>query len=150
MDHPPVVPAKSFDELRVGDPFPLPSRTVTEAHFAAFQLLSGDTHPIHYDREYCQEQGHGDLLAHGFQVLLSTTAGAGIFPYVMGEKLMGFLEQSSQFLKPVYPGDTLYPILTIADLKRQNSSGVVTLDSTVHNQHGECCLTGIHRYLVRL
>ena len=150
MEPPPVVPAKSFDELNVGDEFPLPSRTVTEAHFAAFQLLSGDTHPIHYDREYCKAQGHRDLLAHGFQVLLFTTAGAGIFPYVMREKLVGFLEQSSRFLKPVYPGDTLYPMLSIAELKRQNTTGVVTLESAVCNQDGECCLTGMHRYLVRL
>ena len=71
--------------------------------------MSGDNHPIHYDIEYCRRQGHPGLLAHGFQVLAQTAAGAGIFPHVVGESLIGFIEQSSRFLKPVYAGDTVYP-----------------------------------------
>ncbi len=50
---------------------------MTEAHFAAFQTLSGDNHPIHYDIEYCRERGHPGPLAHGFQILCFTAAGAG-------------------------------------------------------------------------
>lgn len=141
---------KAFDAFEVGEEFAIPSRTVTEAHFAAFQLLSGDNHPIHYDRAYCEAHGHRDLLAHGFQVLAFTAAGAGRFPHVLGETLIGFVEQSCRFLKPVYPGDTLYPKLTITDLKRQTTTGVITLRSTVHNQHGDLVLDGEHRYLVRL
>jgi len=56
------------------------------------------------------------LLAHGFQVLSFTAAGAGLFPHIVGESLIGFIEQSSRFLKPVYAGDTLYPMLTITEL----------------------------------
>ena len=76
-----VFPArKSFDEFQVGETFTIPSRTVTEAHFAAFQALSGDNHPIHYDAEYCQRLGHQGMRAHGFQVLALPAAGAGPFP----------------------------------------------------------------------
>ncbi len=141
---------RSFDDFRVGDEFPIPSRTVTEAHFALFQALSGDNHPIHYDREYCKAQGHRDLLAHGFQVLAFTAAGAGQFPHVLGESLIGFVAQSSRFLKGVFPGDTLHPKLIVTDLKRQRTTGVITLRSTIHNQHGELVLDGEHKYLVRL
>ena len=141
---------KHFDDFNVGDRFPIPSRTLTDAHFAAFQMLSGDNHPIHYNREYCKEQGHPDMLAHGFQVLAFTAAGAGRFPHVVGEQLIGFLEQSSRFLKPVYSGDTLYPELVVSELKRQNTTGVITLTSTIHNQRNELCLEGEHKYLVRL
>ena len=91
----------------------LPSRTVTDANFAAVQVVSGDNHPIHYDVEYCRRQGHPGLLAHGLQVLCFSAAGAGLLPHVMGETLVGFFEQSSKFLKPVHAGDTLYPRLTI-------------------------------------
>ena len=42
-----------FDDLQLGERFLNPSRTMTEALFAAFQLASADNHPIHYDREYC-------------------------------------------------------------------------------------------------
>jgi len=138
-----------FEDFTLGEAFPIPSRTVTEAHFSAFQAVSGDNHPIHYDIEYCRAQGHRGLLAHGFQVLAATAAGAGLFPHVVGEALIGFIEQSSRFLKGVYAGDTLYPKLVITGLKPQRTTGVVTLASTVHNQQGSLVLDGVHRYLIR-
>ncbi len=141
---------KSFDEFEVGETFTIPSRTVTEAHFAAFQTLSGDNHPIHYDSEYCKRLGHEGMLAHGFQVLAFTAAGAGSFPHLLGERLIGFIEQSCRFLKPVYPGDTLYPLLNVTELTRRSTTGVITLRSTVHNQKRELVLEGEHKYLVRL
>jgi acyl dehydratase len=122
---------------------------VTDAHFLAFQSASGDNHPIHYDREFCKRHGHRDLLAHGYQVAIQTAAGAGIFPFLVEDSLMGFIEQSSRFLKPVYAGDTLYPQLTVAELKPQRTTGVLTLKSTVHNQDGELVLEGLQRYLLR-
>ena len=36
-----LVARKRFDELRIGDRFPIPSRTIGDANFAAFQLASG-------------------------------------------------------------------------------------------------------------
>ncbi|MHC4228728.1 MAG: MaoC family dehydratase [Planctomycetota bacterium] len=141
--------SKYFEDLKLGEQFYIPSRTLTEAHFAAFQMASGDNHPIHYDVEYCRARGHANLLAHGFQVLIQTAAGAGIFPHVIGDSLIGFIEQSSRFLRPVYAGDTIYPMLTIGHLKPQRTTGVVTLQSTVHNQHGELVLEGEHKYLLK-
>ena len=104
----------------------IPSRTQTSAVFAAFQTASGDTHPIHYDVEYCRARGMPDLLAHGFQTLVHTAPGAGLFPYIVEESLVGFLEQSSRFLKPVYAGDTIYPALEVIELVPGRSTGVVT------------------------
>ena len=57
-----LVPPRGFEQLRVGERFNAPSRTVTDAHFAAFQMLSGDNHPVHYDRPYLKAHGHRDLL----------------------------------------------------------------------------------------
>ena len=53
-----VVPPRRFEDLRVGDVFRAPSRTVTDAHAAAFQTVSADNHPIHYDVEYARRHGH--------------------------------------------------------------------------------------------
>lgn len=146
----PLAPARTFDQLAVGERFPCPARTLTDAHFTAFQALSGDNHPIHYDRPYCHAQGHRDLLAHGLMVLALTAAGAGLFPHVIAEKLVGFTEVNARFLKAVYPGDTLYPLLEIAELKRQRSTGVVSMAASVDNQDGVRVLEGTHAYLVRL
>jgi len=142
-------PQRYFDDFKLGETFAIPSRTVTEAQFLAFQAASGDNHPIHYDREYCRRHGHRDILAHGYQVVIQTAAGAGLFPHLVEESLMGFIDQSSRFLKPVYAGDTLYPMLEVAELKPQRTTGVLTLKSTVHNQAGELVMEGTQRYLLR-
>jgi acyl dehydratase len=145
-----VVPLRGFHDLRIGEVFNIPSRTLTDANFAAFQTVSLDNHPIHYDAEYCRALGHPGPLAHGLQILSFTAAGAGLFPHVIGEKLVGFIEVSAKFLKPAYPGDTLYPALTITDLVPQRTTGIVVMRATVHNQTSELILDGTHRYLMKL
>ena len=57
-----------FEDFAPGERFVLPSRTMTEAIFLAFQAASGDNHPIHYDVEYCRRRGMPHMLAHGYQV----------------------------------------------------------------------------------
>jgi acyl dehydratase len=138
-----------FEDFVIGERFVIPSRTQTSAVFAAFQTASGDTHPIHYDVEYCRARGMPDLLAHGFQTLVHTAPGAGLFPYIVEESLVGFLEQSSRFLKPVYAGDTIYPALEVTELVPGRTTGVVTLRSTVFNQRKELVLDGMQKFLVR-
>src|SRR5580698_5128935 len=145
-----VAELRGFSELRVGEIFRAPSRTLGDANFAAFQTVSLDNHPIHYDVEYCRRQGLKAPLAHGLQVLAFTAAGAGLFPHVIGESLIGFIDVSAKFLKPVFPGDTLYPALTITELTPQRTTGVVAMRATVHNQKSELVLDGVHRYLMKL
>src|SRR5262249_37763551 len=67
-----------FEAFVLGERFVLPGRTQTSAIFAAFQTASGDTHPVHYDVEYCRARGMPNLLAHGFQTLIHTAPGAGL------------------------------------------------------------------------
>jgi acyl dehydratase len=138
-----------FDDFRLGERFLLPSRTMTEAVFLAFQAASGDNHPVHYDVEFCRARGHPGLLAHGLQTLAQTAPGAGLFPFMTEESLVGFIEQSCRFLKPVHAGDTLYPALEIDELTPNRTTGVLGLRSTVHNQRGEQVLEGRQRYLLR-
>jgi acyl dehydratase len=145
-----VVPLRSFEELKIGEVFRNPSRTLGDGNFTAFQTVSLDNHPIHYDVEYCKKLGYRAPLAHGLQVLSFTAAGAGLFPHVIGEALIGFVEVSAKFLKAVYPGDTLYPALTIAELVPQKTTGIVAMRATIHNQRGELVLDGVHKYLLRL
>ena len=137
-----------FEDFEPGERFYLPSRTMTEGVFSAFQAASGDNHPIHYDRHYCQSIGHRDLLAHGYQVLIQACIGAGVLPQLMGPSLIGFIEQSSRFLRPVYCGDTLYAGVEIAELKPQRTTGVMTCRITIHNQ-GDLVLEGEQKYLLR-
>ncbi|MEM7543876.1 MAG: MaoC family dehydratase [Pseudomonadota bacterium] len=138
-----------FEDFQIGEIFPLPSRTMTDALFAAFQLASGDNHPIHYDVEYCKRRGYPGLLAHGLQVFIQTAAGAGMFPHVVDDSLVAFSEASCRFLEPVYAGDTVYPNLEVVALEPRNSTGAITLRATVHNQDGVLVMDGNHKYIVK-
>ncbi len=142
-------PSRWFEDFAPGERYILPSRTMTVADFAAFRVVSGDNHPIHYDRPFCQGLGLPGLFAHGLQVLCFTAAGAGLFPHETTDSLVAFLDQSSKFLKPAVENDTLYPVLEITECTPQRTTGVVTMRATIHNQRGELVLDGQQRYLVR-
>ena len=143
-----LAPQRWFEDFTLGEAFRLPSRTMTEAIFLAFQAASGDNHPVHYDVEFCRARGMPHMLAHGFQVLIQTAAGAGMLPFLIEDSLKGFLEQSSRFLHPVFVGDTLYATLTVDELTPGRTTGVLGLASSVHNQAGVLVMEGRQRYLL--
>ena len=60
-----LVPAKRFEDLKVGDIFRAPSRALTDAHAAAFQTVSADNHPVHYDAVWAACHGHSAPVVHG-------------------------------------------------------------------------------------
>ena len=144
-----VVPPRRFEDLRVGDVFRAPSRTLTDAHASAFQTVSADNHPIHYDVEYARRHGHTAPVVHGLQVLAFTAPGATLFPQYIGDVFVAFTSASCRFLKEVHAGDTLYPQLEITKLTTQGDTGIVTTRATVHNQRGELVLDGEHTYSLK-
>ena len=145
-----MLPPRAFDDFEIGEVFRAPSRTMTAGVFTAFQAVSGDNHPIHYDRAYLERLGHPGLMAHGFQTLVQAAIGACPLAHQMGEALVGFLEQSSRFLAPVYEGDTLYPSFVIAEKSKRTSTGTIKLAIAIHNQSGTCVCDGFQTYLMRL
>ena len=100
-------------------------------------------------RFHCNKRGMPDLLAHGFQTLIHTAPGAGLFPFMVEDSLVGFLEQSSRFLKPVFADDTIYPALEVTELMPGRATGVVALKSTVFNQRKDLVLEGMQKFLIR-
>ncbi|MEO3404715.1 MaoC family dehydratase [Mucilaginibacter sp. CAU 1740] len=144
-----IVTARTFDELQVGEIFRAPSRTLTDAHSAAFQTVSCDNHPVHYDAVWAKKHGHKAPVVHGLQVLAFTEPGATLFPHVIGEAFIAFTELSCKFLREVNAGDTLYPALQIVALNPQGNTGIVETAATIHNQNGELVLSGTHKYLLK-
>ena len=145
-----IVPTKTFGDLNVGDIFRAPSRTLTDAHASAFQAVSADNHPIHYDAVYATAHGHTAPVVHGLQVLAFTAPGATLFPHYIGDSFIAFTSISARFLGEVHAGDTLYPQLVVTDLSELDGKGQVTTEATIHNQRGELVLEGQHTYLLKL
>lgn len=132
-----------FEDLTVGDAFDIPSKTVTESHYLLFAAISGDSHPIHLDRQYVEEQtGFGERVAHGLLLTVFTVVGASSLSRHIEDSTVAFLRQSSEFHAPVVIGDTVYPRLEVAEKRTQESTGVVVLDSEIHDQDDELVLSG--------
>jgi acyl dehydratase len=145
-----IVPARTFEDLQLGETFRAPSRTLTDAHASAFQAVSADNHPVHYDTGWAQAHGHSAPVVHGLQVLAFTAPGATLFPHEIGEVFIAFTELSCSFLQEVHSGDTLYSQLEIVGLDTVEPNGQVTAAVIVHNQRGEIVLRGQHKYLLKL
>jgi acyl dehydratase len=97
-----IVPARTFAELRLGEIFRAPSRTLTDAHASAFQAVSCDNHPIHYDVGYAKRYGHSAPVVHGLQVLAFTAPGATLLPHNFGAIFVAFTELSVKFIAEVH------------------------------------------------
>ena len=144
-----IVEQRTFKDLKVGEIFRAPSRTLTDAHASAFQTVSCDNHPIHYDKEYAQRFGHSAPVVHGLQVLAFTAPGATLFPQYIGNIFIAFTSLSCEFIKEVHSGDTLYPALEIIELIDNGTTGTVVTRATVYNQNSELVLQGEHRYMLK-
>ena len=138
-----------FEDFVIGETFEIPSKTLTESHFLMFAAVTGDNHPIHYDREYCRARGFPERLAHGYLITVQTVLGASAISPLLQESIVAFLEQSSRFLKPVFVGDTLYPKLTVKELTPRRTTGLVKLQCTVQNQNDDLVLDGHHAYIIK-
>ena len=141
--------SKYFEYFSIGNKYVIPSRTQTSAIFSMFQAASGDNDPIHYDKEFCKQKGHPEMLAHGLQVLIQTAAGAGSFPSEVRDSLLGLIEVSGKMLKPVYREDTLYPQLIVSNLISQNTTGIIEMKALVNNQNNILVFEGYHKYLIK-
>ena len=90
-----VVEPRRFEDLEVGDIFRAPSPTLTDAHATAFQAVSADNHPVHYNIEYARSHGHSAPVVHGLQVLAFTAPGATLFPQYIGDVFIAFTTQDT-------------------------------------------------------
>lgn len=113
-----------FEDLTVGMS-DLYSRTITESDIVLFCGITGDTNPVHLDREYASRTRFKGPIAHG---MLS----ASLISTVLGTKLPGpgviYVSQNCRFRAPVRAGDTVVARATITEL--DPAKGFAKLETT--------------------
>lgn len=140
-----------LEDLRVGDEFSTPGRTVTEADIVAFAALTGDYASIHTDSEYARASIHGQRIAHG---LLGLAFAQGLTWRVAsadGARLASLGWKEWRFLRPIFIGDTIHVRVRVVEARRSASDpgrGVVTEELELVNQRGEVTQRGLHSTLV--
>lgn len=94
--------------LKIGDRFSV-TRTFSEAEIVEFARLTGDDNPVHSDGAFARLKGFPRTICHGLLTgALITEIGGQI----------GWLatRMSFEFLRPVFPGDTVVCAMTIASI----------------------------------
>jgi acyl dehydratase len=138
----------SFEDLRIGQEYRSPGRTVTETDIVIFAGLSGDYNVLHTDAEYMKSSLFGERIAHGLLVL---SIQQGLLdrgmPQRTRESLVGL---KWKFKGPVRIGDTLHVRGRIAAKKDSDKPdwGLVTVEREVVNQLGEVVQSGETLHLV--
>ena len=140
---------KYFEDLKIGEHFETPGRTVTEADIVNFAGISGDYNPLHIDEEFAKKTRFGARIAHGVLTLSIMTglwARLGILEGTV-EAFYGI--ERLRFTKPVYIGETLHVKMKVVDKEEKGQSGIIVLENTVLNQKSETVMVCTTNLLVQ-
>lgn len=137
-----------MDDVKVGQNWVSPARTVTEADLVNFAGVSGDFNPIHMDHEFARSTAFGKPIAHG---LLVVAIASGLSLNSPPMRTMAFVTiENWQFVEPVYIGDTIH-IRTSLISKEPRSRGrraLMTWQREVINQQEKILQKGVTTTLV--
>ncbi len=127
-----------FEEFEVGDIYEhRPGRTITETDNTWFTLLTMNTHPMHFDKEYAKHSEFGRcIVCSPFTVALMV----GMSVTDVSQKAIANLGWSEiKLTSPLFVGDTLYAESTVLDKRDSKSrpqAGLVTVKTTGIQQDG--------------
>lgn len=137
---------RRFSEFGIGQRFGM-AVTIAPEHLVQAARLTGDTNPLHVDREFARRSRYGDCILHG--VATSAILSAPFGNLVAGTAI-AYLEHTSRFTAPVRAGDTLDIVWHVVALsaKPQHGGGIVTAECEARNQRGEVVATASGKMLV--
>jgi acyl dehydratase len=141
-----------FEELEKGVRYVhSPSRTVTEADNVLFTTLTGNTQSLHLDAEWARSTEFGERLVNSM-FTLSTLVGLSVAQLTQGTIVANLGFESVRFPAPVRVGDTLTAETRVLSKRLSGSrpgQGVVQLEHTARNQHGEVVAVAVRATLMR-
>jgi itaconyl-CoA hydratase len=139
---PPVRKGNQFEDFQQGQTFVHHwGRTITDGDNAIFSTATCNWNPLHLNAEFAKEQGHPDVVVNSMLVLCTVV---GLSVEDLSEAGGPFLGMENvDFVRPVYPGDTITAASTVVDTRESASrprEGIVTWHTEAHNQKGELVL----------
>lgn len=101
-----------FEDLEVGMAA-VYGKTLTDADVLMFTGVSGDTNPLHQNREFASQTQFGEPIVHGMLT-------ASLLSTLIGTRLPGpgciYMDQSLKFTVPVRVGDTVTARVEVIEL----------------------------------
>lgn len=132
-----------FEDFTVGEEIRSPAKTLSEAEIMDFAWRF-DPQPFHIDKPAAEAGIYGGLIASGWH-LGSLAFRLFTMTNTLGETSLGAPGVDEiRWLKPVRPGDTVYVVVRISDMRPSRSKtdrGIVMMDYRVINQNDETVMT---------
>jgi oxepin-CoA hydrolase/3-oxo-5,6-dehydrosuberyl-CoA semialdehyde dehydrogenase len=132
---------RKMSELKIGDTWKTPSRTVSIEDIEHFAEFTGDKFYAHMDEEAAKASPIFEgRVAHGY-LILSFAAGLFVDPDP-GPVLANTGLENLRFLTPLYPGDSMRVELTVRSKSlKSEDTGVVRWAVEIFNQKDELVAT---------
>jgi acyl dehydratase len=113
------------------------SKLIEKRFIDLFADMTGDHNPLHFDQAAAEKSVFGGLIVQGGVT-------SGLLNAVVAEDLPGpgsvFLGVAWNFVKAVYPGDTITAQVTVTEVRVDKP--ICKIETTIRNQKGETCLSG--------
>ena len=133
-----------FEDLRKGDRWTSPARTITEADIVNFACHTGDFDPLHVDHEFAKQSMYRRPIAHGLLGLSFLAGLSSRSPAMCNLAFVGIRDW--HFVRPLYVGDT---VSVVEELQPQGRrSGRVLWRRQLLNQDAAVVQEGILETLV--
>ena len=140
---------RHFEDYAVGETRTTTGRTITETDIVVHAGHTGDFFPHHMDAEAMKASQWGQRIAHG---TMTFAIGIGLTAGEINPLSFTYGYERLRFPKPVFIGDTIHTVVTIAALEddpKRADHGRVTEQVRVINQRGETVLACDHVHLVK-
>ena len=132
-----------FDEIMLGVKTKFTVQ-INESTINEFARISGDQKPLHIDEQYAAKTQFGKRVCHG--MLLASFFSRLVGMYMPGKNALYF-SQTLNFQTPCFVGDKVTIEGEVID--KSQSTRIITIKTTAHNQVDKCLVDGIAKVIVR-
>lgn len=138
--------------LPVGASSRTTGRTISEGEFMLLHNLMGAMTPLHANRHYMASRPFGERILGGgiiIGLLAAGWANAELYRRLVEDhhvRWTAALGIEGKFRKPVFPGDTLYVVYTVDNVrasKSQPDQGIMAVGMRGENQDDEVVAEGV-------
>ncbi len=127
-----------FEDVDVGTGIPELVKEITLEQFAMYSAVCWDFHPMHYDSATGQRLGFKEAFADG--PMLAAFLGQVATSWLGSQSRISRLR--TRYLKPVFPGDTLYCSGSVLG-KSEDVGYSVECEVWANNQDGDRVASGL-------
>lgn len=141
---------KWFEDFELGDVMVTRGRTVDIGDITVFAGLTGDHYQLHTDAAFMEGNRFGQRIAHGpltFTLAVGLIGLSGFY----GDAIAALVEITGlKAFKPVFPGDTLHVVATIAVHDASGPKyGTLGVNYSVRNQRDEEVMSFLQTMLAK-